>query len=199
MWVLDPSASRAANHAANTGAEPDRDVQGLEVRHRTQEHEAVGGDAQRQRPVERAHHVQAAGLGQFEGMLVGGLEVVALLDQLGAESAHGTVLLDAIAVGDDDGGAEPLPGRSVGDALPMVAAGRGDDAADIGVFLTQRVHVDEAAADLERANRRVVLVLDPEFATVALGQQRPATLGRRREGLVDEGGRLLQLGEGRHR
>ena len=42
-------------------------------------------------------------LGQAVGLVLGLVEVAAELDQLGAEGAHGRVLLGGIAVGNEDG------------------------------------------------------------------------------------------------
>ena len=89
--------------------------------------------------------------------------------------------------------ASPARRGGEGDALAVIAAGRRDDAGDApaaGRF--RRSHVDEAAAHLEGADRRVVLVLDPDLGARALAEQRPAILRRRRHDRMHEGGRLLK-------
>ncbi len=47
--------------------------------------------------MERRHHVEAGELGAALGFFARRLKVLAMLDQLGAERAHGAVLLDRIA------------------------------------------------------------------------------------------------------
>ena len=60
-----------------------------------------------------------------------------------------------------------------------------------GAARAQAIEVDEAAAHLEGADRRVVLVLHPDARAQPRVEQRPALLRRRRHGGVDDGrGRL---------
>ena len=84
-----------------------------------------------------------------------------------------------------------------GDRLTVIAARGGDDAAGAGMAPPEVVHVGEAAAHLEGADGRVVLVLDPDLGAGARGQQRPGNLRRRRHGGVDGLGRRLYLGQAR--
>jgi hypothetical protein len=62
-----------------------------------------------------------------------------------------------------------------------------------GLLARQRLEVRQAAAHLEGAGRRVVLVLDPHRAAQALAQQRPGVLRRRRQVGVDRALRGLDF------
>ncbi len=148
-------------HAADAGAESDRDVDRLQIGRGAQELHGVGAHARHQPGVERRHAVPAALARDLHRVLQRGLEVVAGFDQLGAQCAHRVVLLAAVAVRHDYRGLEPVARRGERHRLPMVAARGGDDALHLGMFALEAVHVHEAAADLERAHRRVVLVLHP--------------------------------------
>ena len=108
----------------NAAAEPDRHIDDIEIGHGAKQFEAVARHPAHQQRMIRADEVQVVALGQCNRVLVGGLEIVAFLDQPRAERRHCLVLLDAVAVGHDDrrGEAEPRGGK--GDALPVIAAGR---------------------------------------------------------------------------
>jgi hypothetical protein len=89
---------------------------------------------------------------------------VAGLDQLGPEGAHGGVLFHRIAFRHDDGGGDAHLVGADGDALAVIASGGADHAFEPGLRMLQPIHVDQAAAHLEGADRRVVLVLHPDVA-----------------------------------
>ena len=186
------------DRAADARAEADRHVERVEIGHGAQQLEAVRGHPAHQEGMERAQHAQAAVLGQLGGELVGRLEVVAVLDEFGAERHHRQVLLDAVAARHHDHRPYAEDARGEGDALAVVAAGRGDHAGQVRLRLLEVAHVDQPAAHLEGADRGVVLVLDPDLAAAALGQQRPADLRRRRDRAMHEIGGGLELGEGGH-
>ena len=59
--------------------------------------ERVSRNPRHQIGMERRHEFEPFAAGVALGLLAGGLEILAMLDQLGAESAHRTVLLDRIA------------------------------------------------------------------------------------------------------
>ena len=85
-------------------------------------------------------------------------------------------------------------------ALPVVAARRRDDARHLRALAPQAVDVDQPAADLEGAGRRVVLVLDPDLGAERLREQRPGVLRRRRHAAVHELARVVEIGaRERHR
>src|SRR5205814_1300507 len=62
---------------------------------------------------------------------------------------------------------------------------RGHDPPNFGPRPPDRVEIDKAAADLEGADRRMVLVLDPQLGADPPGQQRPAILRGRRHHPMD--------------
>ena len=68
----------------------------------------------------------------------------------------------------------------------MIAARRRDDALDLRPLALEPIEIDDAAAHLEGASGRVVLVLDHDIDTSALTQQRPGELRRRRHRSVDD-------------
>ena len=131
-------------------------------------------------------------LGQLRRVLERGLEIVPDLDEPSAEPYHRPVLLDAVAVRDDDRRIDPQPRGGERDALPVIAGGRGHHAANLRLRPPDRVEIDKAAADLERADRRMVLVLDPQLRADPPRQQRPAILRGRRHHPMDERGRSFQ-------
>jgi len=142
-----------------------------------------------------ADEVPLFALGQLDRVLVGRLEIVPGLDEPRPEPCHRAVLLDAVAVWHDDRRIEPQPRRGERDALPVIARGRGHDAANIGLRPPDLVEIDETAADLEGADRRMVLVLDPQLGAEAARQQRPAILRGRRHHPMHERRRFLQCVE----
>ena len=129
--------------------------------------------------------MQALGGGEFAGMFEGRLEVVAGLDQACGQGDHSAVLLDGIAVRHDDRGGDADTRGGKGDRLAVVTPGRGADACGIGRALPEARHVDDAAADLEGADRGVVLVLDGDIGAAARREQGPAAQRRRRHHLMD--------------
>ena len=99
--------------------------------------------------------------GTLHRFLEGVLKIEAMLDELGPLGAHGSVLLGAIAMRHQNDRAQTRAARGDRHALAVVAARRRDDARDAGLAALQLVHVDEAAADLEGTNERMILVLHP--------------------------------------
>src|ERR1700738_1651276 len=91
-------------------------------------------------------------------------------DEPRPERCHRAVLLDAVAVWHDDRRVEPQPRRGERDALPVIAGGRGHHAANPRLRPPDLVEIDEAAADLEGADRRMVLVLHPQLGAEAARQ-----------------------------
>src|SRR3989304_3471908 len=126
------------------------------------------------------------------GTLARLVEVPAVLDQLGAECPHRGVLLGAVAARHEDHAARPGARAGEREALAVVAARRAAPAANPGPRL-ERVEQPQPAAHLERAGRRVVLVLYPELEPRARVEKRPGVLRRRRNHRVHPGGRALEL------
>ncbi len=123
--------------------------------------------------------MQAALGGKLSCMLARLLKVAAVLDQRGAERSHGGVLLDRVAVRHDDRGGDAVAGGRQRDRLAVVAAGGADHTVEPGLAPHQFVQVDRAAAQLERADAAMVLVLDPGPCPEPGIEQRPAQGGRR--------------------
>ena len=143
---LQPERLARRDHPADPAAEPDRHIDRVEPIDRAQQFERIRRDPAHQGRIERAHQVQTVPRRQRNRRLVGGLEIMPGFDQRRAKRRHRAVLLDAVAVGHDDRRGEPQPGGGKGDALPVIAAGRADDAAYAGLGLLQRIEIDKAAA-----------------------------------------------------
>ena len=90
-----------------------------------------------------------------------------------------------------------MPGRRERDRLPVIAAGGGNHAAQIRLAAHERVHVDQAPANLEGAHRSMVFMLDPGLRPEGGVNQRPAKLRRRRHGGVHHGSGGIEVGKGR--
>ncbi len=121
-----------------------------------------------------------------------------MFDHLGAEGAHRRVLLARIAVRHQNADRQAGLARSQCQALAVVAAGGGDQPAYLRLAAQQGVDIDQPATHLEGRGGRVVLVLDPQLAAQALGQQRPGQLRCRRHMTVNQLRALAQLGEVEH-
>ncbi len=75
---------------------------------------------------------------------------------------------------------QPAPGSG------HVATRGGDDALGLGMGAPQPIDESDAAANLERAGRRVVLMLHPHRRARLFADLRPDILGRRRHLCVDD-------------
>src|SRR5262249_60062779 len=95
-----------------------------------------------------------------------------------SKCAHGGVLIGRVAVRDIDRRGNTRPQGRKRNGLAMIAAGGRDDPGYFYPRALQIVHVDDAAAHLERASRCVVLMLHPHFAPSPLGEKRPGILRR---------------------
>ncbi len=135
--------------------------------------------------------MEALGPGQRGQVLVGFLEVRAVLDQLRAEGSHGGVLFRAIATRDHDHRSQSGAGGGEGHALAVIAASGRGHTGDARFAVAQLIHVDDSPAHFESSGGSVVLVLDPYLGARAGAQQRPADLGSRRHDSIDEFSRGL--------
>ena len=134
-------------------------------------------------------------IGQGLGVRYRFIEVATMDDHLGTESRHGTILIGVIAFGDNDTDAQSqLPG-GIGNALPMIAAGRRDHAGNVGVGGDESLQVDQPAADFEGPRRIVVLVFDEDAPAASLVQQGPLQLRGWLQVLVHDGRGLVQRGQ----
>ena len=127
--------------------------------------------------MERRHHVQAGELGVARGFFGGRLKVLAMLDQFGAERAHGAVLLHRIAARHINHGRNAVAAGRERKALPVIAARGGNDPGRIRPLALQPVEIDQPAAHLEGADRRVVLVLDHDGRAEPLASSGQACAG----------------------
>jgi hypothetical protein len=121
-----------------------------------------------------------------------------MLDQLGAERAHGAVLLHRIAAWHINHGRNAVAAGREGEALPVIAARGGNDPGRIRPFPLQPVEIDQPAADLEGADRCVVLMLDDDISAEPLRQQRPRMRRRRRHRLPHDPVCALEFCEVKH-
>ena len=118
--------------------------------------------------MERRHHVEAGELGVARGFFGCRLKVLAMLDQFGAKRAHGAVLLDRIAPRHIDHRRHAVTAGRERKTLPVIAARGGNDSGRIRPLPLQPVEIDQPAAHLEGADRRVVLVLDHDASAEPL-------------------------------
>ena len=123
------------------------------------------------------------------------LEVRAMDHEFGALRGHGGVLFRVVVFRHHDHSAQAQPRRRRRDRLTVIAARRRDDARAIGFARLQVAQIQHAAADLERADGRVVFVLDPDLAAGAPGQQRPGILRRGRHHRADAFRRFGEFGQ----
>ena len=80
----------------------------------------------------------------------------------------------------------------------MIAPRGGHDAAHLGAIALQTVEIGDAAADLECAGRRMVLMLDPDFAAGTGSEQGPGIACGGGECRMHESGGGFKLGKGEH-
>jgi len=81
--------------------------------------------------------------------------------------------------------------------LTVITARCRDHTSYVRLSLLQLVHVHQPAADLERANGLVVLVLNPNLGAGPLAEQRPTDLRRPLQNGVNEVCRGTELFQGR--
>jgi hypothetical protein len=121
------------------------------------------------------------------------LEIVSAFDELHPQGSHGCILRLTVAMGNDNRSGYSHPGSRKPNRLTVIAAGGGDHASQIRFRSTQAIEVDHPATDLERSDRRVVLVFDPDRTPTPLVEKRPALLRRRRHGRIDDLRGLLEI------
>ena len=131
---------------------------------------------------------------QLLAVLAGLVVVAAVLDELGTERAHRGELDRVRPLGDADARLEAEEARRVGDRLAVVARRGGDQAAAPLLLAQLRDEVD-AAANLEGADRLVVLVLDPDLGADELAQRGVAVERRRAQMRRDATPRLEHVGK----
>ena len=88
-------------------------------------------------------------------------------DEFRAERRHGRILFGTIAFGHDNRRLDPGGPGGEANRLPVIAARGGDNARAVA---SEPVHKNDAAANFESADWRMVLVLDPHLAAAACAQ-----------------------------
>ena len=98
---LGAQAEQVADQDAATDARAlaDRHIERVEFGNGAQQLVSVGRHTEHEIPMEGRDELEPGRLGATAGLLAGRLEILAVLDKLGAECAHGGVLLDRIATG----------------------------------------------------------------------------------------------------
>src|SRR5258708_30614296 len=91
-------------------------------------------------------------VGKLVGMFASGLIIVAELDQVRALSAHGRILLGAVAVRDDDGDRNIEAPASQCDRLAVVAASCGYETFGTVGMLEKLCRIHDRGAGFERAD-----------------------------------------------
>ena len=189
MRAFAPTRRARAGAGADARTLADRDehhVGGI-TRAGLEELHPVAGHAAHQVAVQARHEVQATFGGKLRRMLARLLEVLAMLDQRGTERAHRGVLLDRVR-------------RAARRSSPQRRDSRPRSAIDwpwlprVALITPSRpasrrselVQVDRTAAQLERTDTGVVLVLDPRASAEPGVDQRPA---QRRRGRLAAGRR----------
>jgi len=194
--VRSPSALRG-HDPANPGAHTDRGIHSIQVRNSAEQFERVARHAGNQRAVEGAHQVQFLSLRQFGRMLGGFLKISAVFDQFRSQRAHRGVLLATVAERNHDDRAQSHAARRERHTLAVISTSRCNHPGDVGFATVERIHVDNAAAYLERPDGRVILMLHPGLRSDAGTEQRPPDLRRRRHDTMDKFRRGLERSEGR--
>ena len=160
---LDRRADGLGHHAGpgRPAAAADRDHDHVGVRLGLEDLQGVGGHARDElRLIPRVDVPVAVLGGLLLAVLAGLVEVAAREDHLGAQRLHRLHLDRVGLLGHADHGPHAEQVSRVRDRLAVIA-GRGGDDAPVPFGrgeLAEQVH---AAADLERAHRQVILVLDP--------------------------------------
>ena len=148
--------------------------------------------------MERRDGMKRARVGEPHRLFARGLEVGAVLDEVGAERAHGGVLLRGIPLRHDDGDrkAEPPPGE--GEALTVIAARRGNQPRGVRRAPAEPVDERHSAAHLEGAGGMMVFVLDDDLGAEPAREQRPGERRRRAQRLPHDFVRVAQFVEAEH-
>ena len=118
------------------------------------------------------HVTQPLLLRQFFAMELGRVKILAMLDQFGAQCAHGLDLPRIAVLRHHQGASDAELPRRVSQRLPVIA-GSATDNAPLLLICRQAAQQVDAAAHLERPGRLVVLVLQQVTESQPLFQQRP--------------------------
>jgi hypothetical protein len=194
-----PERVAHTDHAANAGAEADRNVDGVKVADRSKELVRIACNPDDEIAVECRREREAALARDRGSVFLRFVEVAAVFDELGAEGLHGGILLGRVATRHHNRRGNSGAPRRKRKRLTMIAARGRHDPHDLRPLASQPIHIDHAAAHLERADRRVVLMLDEDIRADAGREPRPFVLRRRRHGGSHDRQRGFNLGEGEQR
>src|SRR5687768_10354275 len=104
---------------------------------------------------------------EIRGIFHRRLKIMSVFDQLRTESAHGSVLLHAVAMRYNDHTAQAFASCRKCDALAMVATSRSDNTLCVWIFADKFLHIHNPSAHFECAHRIVVLVFHPDLRSNA--------------------------------
>jgi hypothetical protein len=184
---------------ANAAAQPDRNQDDVGIRKVIENLQGVRSDSRDEFWLIRRMHVARSVRGwirrralhprsRADHLLTTLLRLVEIapdLYQLGSEFAHRCSLVRVATDWNHDGAAHADPPACPRERLPVIARAHRDDAA--GSFVVgQRMDEVDAATHFERADRQVILVLDPESAAQQSRQTRILIERRARQVPVDD-------------
>ena len=144
------------------------------------------------------HVAQSANLGLVLNPLAGVVEILAVLDHRGAEGANRRVLVGIVPSRHGDGARHADALRRERNRLAVIA-GAGADDASRALVSRQRGDKVEAAANLERAGRVVVLVFDMNVEPGLGGEQRMPHQRRAAQLAFESSARAIHIVERRRR
>ena len=159
---------------------PDGHVNHIQIGHRGEELQPIGGNSLDDVAVIRRHKVPAVFGGERLRVLFGLLKVAAELDEIGTLRAHGGIFLGAVSLRHDDVRRHVEPARRQRHRLAVIAARRRDQAPYVDRSAKQFRGIHHRSTRLEGSDGSVVLMFHPHFGAQPLAQQRPDDLRRRR-------------------
>src|SRR5208283_870185 len=109
------------------------------------------------------------------------------------------VFFATVAARNNDDRAQSDAARRERHTLAVISTSRRNHAGYVGFAPAERVHVDQAAAHLERSHGRVILVLHPGLRSDAGAEQWPPDLRGCWHDAMDKFRRGLERSEGRQR
>src|SRR5215208_2146141 len=148
--------------------------------------------------MERRDVLVASLVREFGCALLRVVEIKSVLHGLGAERSHRGVLLDGVAVWNDDHDRHlEVPPRK-GKALAVIASRCAYNPLDLGALALQTLDIGKPTSHLECADRRVVLVFDHNLNTKPLLQERPSILRRGWHDRTHHIGSALEIVQAEH-
>src|SRR4051794_1505124 len=102
-------------------------------------------------------------IGQKGCVLICLLKIIAKLNEIGPKGSHRGILLSTVAVRNHNDSAQTHTLCGKRDALAMIATRGSNYSTQRWLAAAQRVHINQTTADFECAQRRMILVLYPDF------------------------------------